>query len=920
MENTTDISPVPLVQIKVEPLSPSHYSNNEPEQPLNLAQSASTPITRENHTTDKNIYQGIQNTTGSHSMNGSPSLHMAYNVDANNYSKNGDLNMNMPYSGIPTNSTYGLAQQNSANMYLTEKSTGAANMMYGGYGYDLPGMTGEMMDSGFSDENFNVKNGGGPRSGSKRSNLPKRYKCAMCAYKTRYKSDLNRHVRKHAVATFNCEICNMPFKTVGNVEFHKRKEHADMLESPSVDALKYKCSHCTYGTMYSSDLTRHVRKHYVAKFHCNSCNKPFMTSGSLVHHKRSVHNMNDVEVVMGMGGVESVNQMDITTLREETAEVEGNQNAGEQINGNAGMEMENQTKKSDDNVENGSDTPKTTAENLNGNQIGVADTKNSDNAGEAEKEMDTQSNDGEKETYTYEEPDRETEISITIDRSDNEIISKHTCPYCDKSFGRKMVLEYHLRNIHKMKNGGNGMFVEYPDDYELALDMSIQELENSTSDATPSNSLGMYNKPRHQCPFCAYATNYKSTYDRHVKKHDLECHICNVCRMPFITFGHLQRHIRDNHPDHVQPISKKEVTVDKHKCSYCAFEAESLPSLQAHCESEHNKVVGVSPQQFSQPRKKHIGLKGPPTGKNNRRASLDDSADEDELNSKPMLSWKHQRTNQSLEEGVAMHPPTSGRYAKLVSDFDDFSLRPFACSLCFYRTGSVEQLVKHAENHLTGCNSDHIPDTARFSSHWFDQAVNLQNFGLVQPFYSPSRTNNNQTYDGQFYGQNEQVGSQGQAASGQSAQQVYKQHYQVKQSNSGTKLTLKSIPTNEVQVKQEKIQKPGPAFSKQTSGNLMAKALQGNQTAMTESELNKKLDKIIPTFSVHYRKDKTNKTRPYLCLLCRKRFRHLTLLKQHFKQCHSESQVNSSRTYTCNICKKVFNSPMILQNHYDLNH
>lgn len=535
MENTTSISPVPPVQIKVEPLSPSHYSNNEPEQPLNLAQSTSTPVaTRENHTADQSMYQGMQNATGSHSMNGSPSLHMAYNSDATSYNKNGDLNINLPYSGISANSPYSIAQQNSANMYMTEKPA-AANMIYGGYGYDLPGMTGEMMDSGFSDENFNIKNGGGPRSGSKRSNLPKRYKCAMCAYKTRYKSDLNRHVRKHAVATFNCEICNMPFKTVGNVEFHKRKEHADLLETPSVDTFKYKCTHCTYGTMYSSDLTRHVRKHYVAKFHCNACNKPFMTSGSLVHHKRSVHNMNDVEVVMGMGGVESVNQMDITTLREENAELEVNQNSSEQMNGNASrVEMESENKKSDDNVENGSETPKTTTENLNGKETGATNGDvNSENVGQAEKEMDAQSNDAEKETYTYEEPDRENEISITIDRSENDGVSKHTCPYCDKSFGRKMVLEYHLRNIHKMKNEGNAsMFVEYPDDYELALDMSIQELENSTSDATPSNTPGVYTKPRHQCPFCAYATNYKSTYDRHVKKHDLECHICNVCRMP----------------------------------------------------------------------------------------------------------------------------------------------------------------------------------------------------------------------------------------------------------------------------------------------------------------------------------------------------------------------------------------------------
>jgi hypothetical protein len=30
--------------------------------------------------------------------------------------------------------------------------------------------------------------------------------------------------------------------------------------------------------------------------------------------------------------------------------------------------------------------------------------------------------------------------------------------------------------------------------------------------------------------------------------------------MPFITFGHMQRHIRDNHPEHHQNFSNKVVT------------------------------------------------------------------------------------------------------------------------------------------------------------------------------------------------------------------------------------------------------------------------------------------------------------------------------------------------------------------------
>ena len=63
---------------------------------------------------------------------------------------------------------------------------------------------------------------------------------------------------------------------------------------------------------------------------------------------------------------------------------------------------------------------------------------------------------------------------------------------------------------------------------------------------------------------------------------------------------------------------------------------------------------------------------------------------------------------------VSAEPPSSGRYAKLVSDFDEFSTKPYACSLCFFRTASLGDLRVHVHNHLTGCNASPIPDTARF--------------------------------------------------------------------------------------------------------------------------------------------------------------------------------------------------------------
>ncbi|XP_061180106.1 PR domain zinc finger protein 15-like [Saccostrea echinata] len=705
-----------------------------------------------------------------------------------------------------------------------------------------------------SNTNFSHK----PPLVGKKSHLPKRYKCAMCAYRTRYKSDLNRHVRKHAIATFSCDICNMPFKTIGNVEFHKRKEHVHLVEEqPPKEAMKHSCKMCTYATMYSSDLTRHVRKHYIAKFHCTLCNKPFMTSGSLVHHKRSAHGVQDVEVVMGLEGVESVKQ----TGGEIHSDPEMNDQKQSDINGNV------------NNVE--FEDPK---EDHQGSGAGEKNFYIENN--ECEEDCDSEPQGG----YNYEDPDLEPSEIMPID-SDSNVMSKtedlskigpegtkHTCPYCEKSFGRKLVLEYHLKNVHKIygRNGEIGDYVEDPDDYDLALDMSIQELENSTSPDLSSKTANNSNATfRHKCPFCAYATNYKSTYDRHVRKHELACHICNVCRMPFITFGHLQRHIRDNHPDHNQQISEKEITVEKHKCAYCNFEAESLAQLRMHTNSVHNRQIMQEIQR-------------PPTNSGSRVLSpgktLEEKDEARECKADHVTSFSHHDAHASpAEDGVSTHAPSTGRYAKLVSDFDDFAQRPYACSLCFYRTVDVADLVRHAENHLTGCNQTPVPETARFAMETLNRsrAALAMNAGPSAPLTS---THNNKSFD-------------------------------ATQEQMGDSIRIKSEP-HVVQTRKR---------PQVTTGQIMSRAQQRKQFAFLKNRETPSVDRIIPTFSVHYRKDKTNVARPYLCLLCRKRFRHLTILKQHFMQTHNES-VPLNKTFDCKQCSRQFSNPMALQEHYEQKH
>lgn len=102
----------------------------------------------------------------------------------------------------------------------------------------------------------------------------------------------------------------MFFKIIGNVEFYKWKEYVYLMEELFLkEIMRYMCKMCMYVIMYSLDLICYVRKYYIVKFYCILCNKFFMMLGSFVYYKRFVYGVQDVEVVMGLEGVELVKQI-----------------------------------------------------------------------------------------------------------------------------------------------------------------------------------------------------------------------------------------------------------------------------------------------------------------------------------------------------------------------------------------------------------------------------------------------------------------------------------------------------------------------------------------------------------------------------------------------------------------------------------
>ncbi|KAL3848533.1 hypothetical protein ACJMK2_019384 [Sinanodonta woodiana] len=691
-----------------------------------------------------------------------------------------------------------------------------------------------------------------------RSSLPKKFKCAMCAYRTRYKSDLNRHVRKHAVSNFNCDICNMPFKTAGNVEFHKRKEHPNEALTKKVKS-KFYCSYCPYGTLYSSDLTRHTHKHGVASYHCSTCNKPFMTSGSLVHHKRTEHNVDDLMIVMGYNGEESVCPNE-SMQNKPTTTIVDEQERSEVID------------ITHDNVDAMHDTKEET----------VRITDSVDNRGLQDETKGTGTTNSPNEKLSNEIKDNANSGNPSVD------IPQYCCPVCDKGFGRKMVLEFHMRNTHKMEKvgdkPGNEIWINLNEqEVEDQVDLGTAiDFEKRTHEVESNHTLK--DNMKYQCELCAYGTMYKSTYDRHVRKHGFACHICDICNMPFITVGHMLKHQRDNHSG--------DTSINSNTLKYTEGKVQTADQtklrnqlIKTHC----NENIQLPPCKSKNTVSRQVS-----SGMLYNQASAHDLHKSSETASSLSAS-----NSQVKNERVTSTPPSSGRYAKLISDFDEFASRPFACALCFFRTNDLQELVKHAENHLTGCNTRPIAETARFSTSVFQP---MQNQNQVSLFQSEAASMQNQKSMSLNQGL-----SPTDSAFSQQRQIVHFTNRCEPQRHQKDPELYPVCSTSRVD-NSAHYRKcfPSTVFSEniKTQGRF--------------SRLLSKIDPMTPTFSVHYRKDKTNKLKPYLCLMCKKRFKHLPLLKQHFRQFHSAEI--SAKVSICNSCGKSFRDPTALLLHYDLEH
>lgn len=113
------------------------------------------------------------------------------------------------------------------------------------------------------------------------------FTCEHCPYRTKYKCEFKKHFNRHVGSKNPCKDCNMPFKSLSQLNRHRRAVHGAMLSQAK---RSHHCDMCPYASAYSSDIRRHENRHLAeGSYHCGHCNYPFTKFYMMLNHIRKVH-------------------------------------------------------------------------------------------------------------------------------------------------------------------------------------------------------------------------------------------------------------------------------------------------------------------------------------------------------------------------------------------------------------------------------------------------------------------------------------------------------------------------------------------------------------------------------------------------------------------------------------------------------
>ncbi|XP_067668477.1 zinc finger protein 572-like [Haliotis asinina] len=515
--------------------------------------------------------------------------------------------------------------------------------------------------------------------------LPKKYKCALCLYKTSYKSDLNRHMRRHANGRelVSCKDCHASFTSQSTLVFHQMK--CPNSHGPTSGSVMVSCEICPYSTSYKSDLTRHMKSHYTHEFACDICLKPFKVQALVDHHRLTVHN-----VVGGDAGTEGTHTSMVqhyNPYHQPTAQTAPSSNMSF-LQDTSSTALAYDDARVVNEVEGVSYSEVIQGDALSGDCVVIDDDEHEKAKPGPELLITDCSVNNRPNNRDYAYPRQAPEpvsvtsqgnIPISQTAKQNGKISRSATPDVgSKSQLQKQSRVRELLSLNSSKQATVTVPIrQFCCENCRGIYASVKELMNHKKSCLGSKTVQRI----YSCSLCSFRTCNVLTLQKHRSKHSATVFRCEGCNQPF----------------------SKEASLIKHKPFCRKAMADSLVRMkfgQSGFSRNRARSSGAVLQRKPKFAKPHV------PNPNKDSSTVADQPKPTLVSLSPSLS--------SSPGDVLTHPPDTGRFARLISDFDDFARKPYACALCFYRSTSVHVLSKHVENHLTGCNVDPIPESARF--------------------------------------------------------------------------------------------------------------------------------------------------------------------------------------------------------------
>ena len=111
------------------------------------------------------------------------------------------------------------------------------------------------------------------------SNVEPQFKCSQCSYKAKQKFHLQKHVqRKHSIK--KCTECGEIFKGSFALRKHQVNE--------CVNEAMLKCNRCSYKSIFKTQLEKHIRREHNSRYTCSQCGKKYIHLSSFNNHKNNL--------------------------------------------------------------------------------------------------------------------------------------------------------------------------------------------------------------------------------------------------------------------------------------------------------------------------------------------------------------------------------------------------------------------------------------------------------------------------------------------------------------------------------------------------------------------------------------------------------------------------------------------------------